>query len=108
MIPTEAAHPPQPSLAAFAVGKLTGPDADAITAHLAGCAACREFVARTPNDTLIGLLKPTAGHSAATRTDAAAHAAPSPAEVPPELRQHPKYHVLKPLGQGGMGSVFLA
>src|SRR5262245_22159653 len=113
MMPT-AAHPTKHDLAAFAVGKLTGPDADAVSTHLGGCADCREFVARTPNDTLIGLLRPAGGPSTCalgtqnTPSMGDTAAAASPITVPPELANHPRYRVIKPLGQGGMGTVFLA
>ncbi|MFL5341527.1 MAG: protein kinase domain-containing protein [Gemmataceae bacterium] len=114
MIPTGTTHPSQPDLAAFAVGKLSGPEADAVAKHLRGCADCRGFIEGTPNDSLIQLLKPVAKstYSVAVANTASMAGTATPAAgslvVPPELANHPKYKVLKPLGQGGMGAVFLA
>src|SRR5262245_56448584 len=98
MLPT-AAHPSPQHLAAFAVGKLVGPGADFVGTHLEGCGQCREFVARTPNDTLIGLLKPTGSPTGDyTPSQAGVATAADTLSVPPELANHPKYQVIRPLG----------
>jgi hypothetical protein len=111
MPPSASSHPTDSALAAFALGRLDPAAAAAVGAHLAGCPACRAVAEHTPGDSPAGPLRQD-GDGPHPSPRAAAPAPPAaalaPADLPPELRDHPKYRVLRTLGQGGMGKVYLA
>src|SRR5262249_30342011 len=107
------------------------PDHLAFEHHLDGCPACQDRAAgRTAGDTLTELLAAARNRADTDRTAATTPApvgsatpslvvptqawddgAPVPEggdDVPAALAGHPKYHVLRRLGTGGMGTVWLA
>jgi len=123
-------HPSSDDLRRFASGLATVAEIASIESHLGVCPECCEKLKAVGNDTLVDLLRrPTesivapAADSALTippqggsvhpdmadrmapTSSAAADAEP---EIPPELRDHPRYRVLSAIGHGGMGSVFRA
>src|SRR5262245_18366215 len=128
-MPDTATHPTDDAIEAFALGKFDPADDPRLEEHLAGCDLCQERAEAVAPDTLVELLA-----SARTRVNAARSAAPTPtlagsatqpafpptqawdggsaadagADVPAELAGHPKCRVVRRLGVGGMGTVWLA
>ena len=88
-------HPSADQLAAFGLGKLAGPSADTVAAHLTTCVDCRQAVASLSADSFVGRIQ-------------VADAESTPSAVPPELANHPDYRIVRELGRGGMGVVYLA
>jgi serine/threonine protein kinase len=93
-------HPTSDVLQAFGLGKVSGPAANTIAAHLTTCIDCRRVVADLSADSFVGRLQAADAGSvppASMRT----------ADVPPELANHADYRVVRELGRGGMGVVYL-
>ena len=117
-------HPSAVELAGYSLGKLDEAATIAVAAHLETCPDCRQAAAQVPPDTFVGIIQtaraalpavtpapammPSRLGASPSLLSGARPQAEAELELPPELADHPRLRILRVLGRGGMGVVYLA
>src|SRR6516165_9886308 len=109
MLASPELHPDAALLRAFGLGLADAGSIAEIEDHLEACAACCLVVQSVPEDGFVRRVRTSRVNTSGSALPlSGVSVAPAEVAVPDELIEHARYRVLKSLGAGGMGSVYLA
>ena len=116
MNPSMIDHPQTVDLAAFAVKRVDSATASMVEEHLKICKLCASFVQKTPKEKLLEILdraeagdeiEPVTASVFTSQEPTGGFSIPKDFLIPIELQNQTKYEIIRKLGEGGMGIVFL-
>jgi serine/threonine protein kinase len=110
-MPPRSTHPTREQLAAFVHGQLSDDDLRVLETHVAQCETCCEELRHVPHDNLVERLRSASsmsGQAVAAITEFPSLDGSSDDESLSPLANHARYEVIRELGKGGMGIVYLA
>jgi serine/threonine protein kinase len=103
-VPDRTEHPSREKLAAFVHGQLSDEELRSLETHVAQCETCCDQLRKVPHDDFVERLR----DSTLRMSNPDAEVTDPGADAFSQLADHPRYQIVRELGKGGMGVVYLA